>query len=174
MHQIRARILTKGRAYPVGERCRLVLEMGSASCSCQIRPLIPTKWKAYLAGNRGLVTGKVNLADESATLALRKRRVSSALQCRYSVLGAESVVLVCRNNVWDPRQRDIFSEINFRSRRAGTVHTYRIHPQTPRKADLVSRSQSAQTRGRAVVVDQRHVFWGERQCWYQNPLLAPP
>ena len=68
--------------------------------------------------------GKVNPADESATLALRKRRVSPALQCCYSVLGAESVVLVCCNNVWDPRQQDIFSEINFRLHRAGTVHTY--------------------------------------------------
>ena len=147
---------------------------GSASYSCQIHPLIPTKWKAYLAGNRGLAMGKVNPANESAALALRKRRVSPAPQCCYSVLGAESVVPVCRNNIWDPRQRDIFSEINSRSCRASTLHTYRIHPLTPRKADLVSRSQSAQTHRRAVVVDQRRVFWGERQCWHQNSLLAPP
>jgi hypothetical protein len=74
--QICALILTKGRVYPAGERCQLVLEMGSVSCACQIHLLILTKWKAYLAGHRGLVTRKVNLVNESATLALRKRRIS--------------------------------------------------------------------------------------------------
>jgi hypothetical protein len=73
------------------------------------------KWKVYLAGHRGLVMGKVNLINESATLALRKRRVSPAPQCCYSALDAERVVPVCRNNVWDPRQQVIFSEINSRS-----------------------------------------------------------
>jgi hypothetical protein len=121
--QICVLILTKGRAYPAGERCQLVLEMGSVSCACQIRPLIPMKWKAYLAGHRGLVTRKVNPVNKSATLALRKRRISPAPQCHYLALDAERVVPVCCNNVWDPRQQVIFSEINSRSRRAQHILT---------------------------------------------------
>jgi hypothetical protein len=66
---------------------------------------------------------KVNPVNESATLALRKRRISPAPQCCYSALDAERVVLVCCNNVWDPRQWVIFSEINFRSHRAQHILT---------------------------------------------------
>ena len=116
-------ILEMGRVNPAGDTCRLILEMGSASCACQIHPLIPTKWKANLASNRGLVTGKVNSVNESATLALRERRVSPGPQCRYSALWAEGVVRVYRNNVRDPRQWDIFPEINSRSRRAQRLLT---------------------------------------------------
>ena len=67
--------------------------------------------------------GKVNSVNESATLALRERRVSPRPQCHYSALWAESVVRVYRINVRDPRQQDIFPEINSRLRRARHILT---------------------------------------------------